>query len=151
MGAYAYWILGLRVDYEDIEALIKKETVQLFERGCAHDIPKEDKFCKECGSPNMVKVKQPSIYPNEYGESLFEKLGLKKITIGDAQCIFVTTPGYLINLGNIMQGWVYEEIDISVLGNSEIEEVRKELKEKLEPLGLWNEKKFKVWLAGQYY
>jgi hypothetical protein len=145
---YGYTIIGCRIDNKDMEKLIKKETNKnkVQRRGCDHEVPESALFCSLCGKARIVNFFK-EFTKHDLLEK-FEKDGLNYVLTTDNYNCFVTfSKKYIASTGDINYYSSFNMINIP----SEIEliELKKTLKNKLEPYGLWNESNFNIWAVGR--
>ncbi len=127
MGAdyYSYAVIGIEIDPE-------KLVTETEERGCdCKEVP-TGKFCSSCGATATVKVKAEDIIWEIEEDDDFH--GYKIIFGTDREKAYISAV------------WAEEDEDGSIncfnqIPN-DIEGIRNKMKDTLDPLGLWDEKKF---------
>lgn len=146
----ATMVLGLRVTVKNLEKALKQlqpkeELPPIVTKGCIHEFDSSYKFCPQCGAPAKIVEEQEQDDPDIY--DFFDKVGLKCMTDGcDAVNAFFTTA----------DKWV-QSIDLKMDDGAfsinpptpeEFESIKKKLREKLEPYGLYSGNNVKIWLFG---
>jgi len=107
------------------------------ERGCKHELPDGMNFCPECGAASYVTVSN-AIDEYEDGEGDGDKLyGYELVHRGEG---YYDDPEYI---AYVTSGCVSARQSKSInLGELNLIDIEIEMKEKLEPLGLWDRKRF---------
>jgi len=126
----AYTVVGIRVKEHQ---LYKEKRI----RECKHPFVEDARFCPVCGK-SMFSVEYESIAGYDEGSVEFLGFDVYGGTLNEDDSIGTDI---FIGVGCLVDD-EYEPKKFDLLNE---EEVRNELKKKLEPLGLWNEKDFGIW------
>ena len=132
MTAYAVFAVGVKVHEKDL--YLDKKV-----RGCKHAAKDNAKFCPECGKPMWDETTAPR---KEYDESQDTFCGFDIVRSGtDGDSVIIGFEG--VKAGDYEQPMM---MSIPHWSDKNLEDTKRQLKEKLEPLGLWKEKNFGQWL-----
>lgn len=147
---YASVMIGVKLNPIDVDAFLKKRVKEV--RGCSHDVDEKSKFCPQCGKPRVIHESKYDF--REFIER--NDLGLECRDSTDSRFFFVTLDGTLeerVEENNLFSYQVnldgghrpFAKINFP----KDIDEVKSKLKDILEPLGLWHEGNFGIWMIGK--
>lgn len=143
-GYYATMGLGYGFSDAEIDKLVNKFTESIRSRGCSHDVEEQFDFCPKCGAPRVVVAEEePCI--EEVIDDLVDGFDAESST--DAVEWFLLASKYCVQIGDLN----YSDSSVASIDippYSEVNALRAKLKEKLEPLGVWDETRFKFWNVG---
>ena len=138
-----YLLIGVEIDKEK---LWEKKQIRV----CKHKIENKihGKFCPECGK---LLWEDKNEYIKEYKDNdktLGEKFGCESLC---GHKIFYTTDNRRVFVGVELIKLVDKNDDAVIIPDkmfkdSFIQEKKQQIKKELEPLGMWNEKKFGFWM-----
>lgn len=127
MSYKAYAVLGIRLNENEC-------CKERKEAPCSHNIPSGSAFCPHCGVKNEMKTRFDPIICEE--SEFPENVEMHDDTSGEMRFI-----GYGISArdGADWDGMLFKDDTVS-------QQARQTLKDFLEPLGLWKEDRFGVWV-----
>lgn len=129
--AYAYAIVGLKVDPKKLDSVLHKEDLV---RGCSHEVDSiRTKFCPECGKP---VVKSTTVPHPEFDVDDSKFFGFKLLCKNSEDRNFYYIAGEVASSSSY-SGKPY-------LNYKNIEDIKGKMKNVLEPLGLWKESSFGI-------
>lgn len=126
---YAVMALGCRIDASKL--MFSK---RVYAPSCHHNIhTASDNFCSECGAKVSVNV---SVFHNEYNECTDALRGLPVFWYDDDEWAVIASE------------YITTEMSQKMLSFNTIShpESAQKLKSALEPLNMWNEEQFGIWL-----
>lgn len=131
--ATAITIIGVRIDRKKLYGQVSKKS-------CPHAVPKEAKFCPECGAMNKPVVEQHEI--EGYDSSRETVAGLKMITTDFES---KDPPRFAIGfeIKTESSGGEGPRFAFATIPNVEV--IKADMYKRLKPLGLWDEKTFGVY------
>jgi len=127
--------LGVKIYIEDAKEAYKKYATK--KRGCGHALPSGSKFCAICGKPAYI-IKE--LHKYEIVERL-QDLGFDVEYSTDMEYLVVG-----LSLGTV-DGESMEPAKVRDIDNDEFSQLGKSLKQKLQPLGLYDAKTYGPWLV----
>lgn len=130
--AYAYTIIGLKVEKDKIYKMSKK-------RLCEHQIPEDANFCHVCGQKAYKEAEE--IIPLGKAGNI---CGFGIISIHNYLPSYFLVEKYVECSGD---GWNAAKQDRRQckMGSFDLEEIKQRMKKALEPHGLWDEENFGIW------
>ena len=144
MDSYATAVVGVEIDIEKLYFDEKIESCRA--NGCTKkkECPAKEnsdfKFCPECGKKPWKLIQKPI----KDWDECDQKLGKFKVHFSTDQQYAVVG---VLATDLVRIGYDDKEISFAKLP-SDIEKQKQEIKEFLEPLGLWDEEKFGMWSVG---
>ena len=129
-------VVGVPLSNKDVIKEVQK-------RDCEHDFVSDSaKFCSVCGAKKFVIVRKDLIgtgwdnYLHADGAGGFE-------------LTYINESEFILGTAYKVKGWCnYEKI---VINDEVVEEVKEQLKKFMEPLGLWNESSYGIYLVSKYF
>ena len=132
-SARAHAIIGIRIDN-------RKLWTQVGKKACSHAIPKNSKFCPECGVKNIIVPEKKPIKGYEKGDGDYGTVAGFKLGSDGCENEPEFIAGFDPETGSSNGG---EPSAFSPI--PDIAKIKADMKSKLEPLGLWNEKAFGIY------
>ena len=130
-------VISVLIDSKDIENFLSTKTKK---RGCEHPTPIETiKFCPECGK--IAWVESHTIFFDD----VIRELGLSSAQT-ENQDFVVSASAYVSEILNLSYG--QNIVQMSIPPEDDIVKLKELLRSKLEPIGLWKESNFDIWLVG---
>lgn len=128
--------IGIKLTKQEVATAFKDKAHK--ERGCDHTIKSGENFCSQCGRPAYIVEE---LKPYELLE-LLQKMGFDVLDSTDEEYMVVGK-----RLSDDINGRGYKPIPIAQMNTTDELVLRGDLKNKLEPLGLYKTETYGQWLV----